>query len=94
MLSASSDPDAEVANRAFELGVLKQQLNGSEIASLLLNLRCLGAPHRMRAISRAIETGALDPAMDDAGVLSRRDVRLAAQATSEELLPVPKLGTG
>jgi len=48
----------------------------------------------MRSISRAIETGALDPAMDDAGVLSRRDVRLATQATWEEVLPVPKLGTG
>jgi hypothetical protein len=48
----------------------------------------------MRSISRAIETGALDPAMGDAGVLSRRDVRLAAQATWEDALPLPKLGTG
>jgi hypothetical protein len=36
----------------------------------------------------------VSPAMDDAGVLSRRDVRLATQATWEEVLTVPKLGTG
>jgi hypothetical protein len=81
------DLDTEVANRAFEIDVPKRQLNGSEIASLLVDLSRLGAPHRMRSISRAIETGALDRAMDDAGVLSRRDVRRATQATWEEVLP-------
>src|SRR6516165_338717 len=40
--SAHRQPRAEIADRAFELCVPEQQLNGSQIARLLVNLRYLG----------------------------------------------------
>jgi len=45
------DLDTEVPDGAFEFRVSEQQLDRSQIAGLLVNLRRLGAPHRMRSIS-------------------------------------------
>src|ERR1051325_3812283 len=64
----------------------KQQLDCSQVACLLVNLRRLGPPHRVRSISRAIQTGALDPAMDNRSVLSGRDIRLVAEPAREKEL--------
>src|ERR1700751_2887154 len=48
----------------------------------------------MRAVGRAIQPGTLDPAMNDQGVLPRRQVRLPPEAAREEvpLLPAGYLG--
>jgi hypothetical protein len=74
------DLDAEVANCAFELRVPEEQLHRPQVAGLLLNLRHLCSPHRVRPISRAIETGGCHPVMDDTRVLPCRDVRLVMKA--------------
>jgi len=80
------DFDAEVTDGAFEFRMPEQQLHRSQVAGLLVNQRRLGPPHRVRSISRAIQTGALDPAMDDSSVLSRRDMRQVTAAAREKEL--------
>jgi hypothetical protein len=45
------DLDAEIADGAFELGVPEQQLHRSQVAGLSVNLRHLGAAHRVGSIS-------------------------------------------
>jgi hypothetical protein len=35
--------DAEIANRALNLGMAKQQLHGTQIASSAVDQRCLGS---------------------------------------------------
>jgi hypothetical protein len=48
--------------------VPEEQQHRPQIAGLFVNLRHFCSPHRVRPISRAIETGAFDPAMDDTSV--------------------------
>jgi len=88
------DLDTEVTNRAFELCMSQQELNGPEVARLLVNLCSLCPPHRMRAIRRAIEPGALDPGMDDPTILSCRQMRLYQEAAREEVLSIPASDLG
>lgn len=66
--------DAKVADGAFQLRVTEQNLDGPKIARLLVNLCCLGAPHRVGAIGASVESDRRDPAMDNAGILPRRQV--------------------
>ena len=61
--------DAEVANGAFQLCVPEEQLDRPQVAGLLVNLRHLCSLHRVRPISRAIETGAFNLAVDDTSVV-------------------------
>jgi hypothetical protein len=39
--------DAKVSDGALQLGMPKQELNGSEVLRTLVNQRCLGSPHRL-----------------------------------------------
>jgi hypothetical protein len=92
------DLDAEITDRAFELRVPEEQLDGSQVAGLLVDLGRLRSPHRMRAIGGAVEPGALDPGMDDPRILPGRQVRLRPEAAREEVLSfvgfdLRKLGT-
>ncbi len=66
------DFDPEVTDRGLDLRMSETQLNGSQIAGLAVDLRRLGAAHRMRAEGRAVHPRALDPAMHDARVLASR----------------------
>jgi hypothetical protein len=54
----------------------EEQLDRSQIAGLAVDLHRLGAAHRMRTVGRAVHPGALDPAVHDARVLARCDMRL------------------
>jgi hypothetical protein len=47
----------------------------SQVAGLLVNLRRFGFAQPVRAVCRTIRAGALNPSMDDAGALPRRQVR-------------------
>jgi hypothetical protein len=69
------DLDPEIANGALQLGVAEQQLNRSQVAGLSVNLSSLRSAQRVCAVRRTIEAGALDPTMDDAGVLPCREMR-------------------
>ena len=44
--------DAEVSDGAFELGMAKQQLNGSQVLRPLVYQRRFRSPHRVRPIGR------------------------------------------
>jgi len=88
------DLDAEIPHRAFQFRVAEQKLNRSQIPRLLVYLRGLGAPHRVRPISRAIKPGLLDPSVYDACVLSRRQVRPVMNPAREKVLAGPKLSAG
>ena len=79
------DLDPEIANGALQLGVAEQQLHGSQVAGLSINLSRLRSAQRMRAVSRTIKTGALHPSMNDAGVLSRREMRLLPKAARKQV---------
>ena len=85
--------DAEVANGAFQLCVPEEQLDRPQVAGLLVNLRHLCSLHRVRPISRAIETGAFNLAVDDTSVLPCRYVRLIMKAARKEVLAVLWCGT-
>src|SRR5439155_21479359 len=60
----------------------------------LVNLGRLRPPHRVRPVGGAVKPGALDPGMDDARILSYREVRLRPEAAREEVLSIPRLDLG
>ena len=49
------DLDAEIAYRAFQLDVAKQELYGSQVLSTPVNQDCLGATHRLGAVDSGIQ---------------------------------------
>jgi hypothetical protein len=51
----------------------EQELHGTQVPRLLVDLRRFRPPHRVRAVCGTIEFGTLDPGMDDPQVLSRRE---------------------
>src|SRR5262249_12087563 len=81
------DLDSKVADRALELGVSEQKLNGSKVFGPAVDQRCLRPPDGMRAIAGGIEPDFLKPVIDDSGVLSCAKVRrLANTAWEKEVL--------
>src|SRR5215472_4866182 len=79
------DLDPEIANGALQLGVAEEQLHGSQVTGLPINLSRLRSAQRMRAVGRTIKTGALHPSMDDAGVLPRREMRPLLKTAREQV---------
>ena len=80
------DLDAEVADGALELRMPDEQLDGSQVAGLLVDLRRLRPTHRMGAVRGAVQPGALDPSLDDPRILACRQVGLRSGAAREEVL--------
>ena len=77
------DLDAEIADGALDLGVAKQELNGSEVPGSSVDQRRLGPPERVRAEFQRIETDAGNPLADEAGILSSRQSASRATASGE-----------
>ena len=73
----------EIANGTFQFGVSEQKLNGPEIPGLLVDQCYLCSPERMGPVLVRIKSNALHPLIDDAGVLARRQVRVAATDPKE-----------
>ena len=65
------DLDSKITDRPLDLRVPEKQLDRSQITGLAVDLRRLGAAHRMRAVGAAVHPGPLDPAVHDARVLAR-----------------------
>ena len=65
------DFNAEIANHAFELAVPQQQLHRPKVLRAAVNQRGFRPSQRVRFISSRVQTNGCDPAIDDAGVLSR-----------------------
>ena len=62
-----------------------KELDRSQIAGLAVDLRGLGAAQRVRAVSRAVHPGAVDPAMHDARVLPGRQMWLVVDAARKDI---------
>jgi len=77
--------DSKIADGALQLRVAEQQLYGSQVAGLPVNLCRLRSAQRMRAVRRTIETGAFYPSTDDAGILPRREMPLLPETAREQV---------
>jgi hypothetical protein len=62
----------------------KEELYGPQVTRLFVKLSRLCPAHRVRAVRRTIEPGAPNPLIDDARVLSCREVRLRAEPAREQ----------
>src|ERR1700683_1011596 len=78
------DLDPEVADRAFQLCVPEQQLNGPKILGAMVDQRRLGAPQRVRPLVSAVEAELLDPRIHNSGVLASRQVSRSANAARKQ----------
>jgi hypothetical protein len=65
------DIDPEIPDRALDLGVTEQELDGSEIAGSPVDHRRLRATHRMRAIGQRIEPNRPSPGSQQSCILAR-----------------------
>jgi hypothetical protein len=97
------DVDAEIANRALDLGVSEQDLNRSEIASGLVNDRHLRPPQRMRAVILAPKADGCYPLVHEPGKLPSADVFRSISSARKDIIieratsafqPVPEAGSG
>lgn len=66
--------NAEVANRTFQLGMAKQQLNGPQVLRALIDKGGLGPSHRVRPVGRRILPGSIGLVMHNSRILACRDV--------------------
>lgn len=62
--------NAEVSHSAFKLRVSQQQLDCTQILRALVDQRCFGSPHRVRAVGGWIKPGSFSPVMHYPGVLA------------------------
>ena len=67
--------DPKIPHGAIHLGVAKQELHGTQVAGLLVDLRDFCAPHRVRAISAGFQSDRCHPVSDDPRVLAGRDMQ-------------------
>ena len=82
--------DPEISNGALQLRVLEQQLYRSQVAGLPVNLSRLRSAQRMRAVRRAIETGAPSAARPR----SARQAILLGRCCPDSGPSGPRAGTG
>lgn len=68
------DFDTEVADRTLQLRMTQQELARSQIASALVDQRDLGPPQAMGAVESGIQPNQRDPIIEEAPILSGRNV--------------------
>jgi signal-transduction protein with cAMP-binding, CBS, and nucleotidyltransferase domain len=71
--------DPQISDGAIDLGVAKQKLNSTQVASLSIDFRHLSSAHRMGAVSAMAEKNygsviVVDPDRKVIGVVTERDV--------------------
>ena len=69
------DLDAEVSHGALELRMAEEQLHGSQIPGSPVDEGWLGTPDRVRSVPGRIKADFLHPAVNNASVLPRAEVR-------------------
>src|SRR5208282_2393442 len=79
------DFDLEVTDGALNLRMSENELDRSQVAGLAVDLRRLGTAQRLRAKGAAFHPRVVDPAMRDARVLPRRQVRLIVDPAREDV---------
>ena len=68
------DFDAEISDRAFDLGMAKQELDCTEVAGSPIDQSGLRSSKRMRAILQWIETNAFKPLAKEPAILTGREM--------------------
>src|SRR4029079_16179301 len=64
------DLDAEIPDRAFDLGMPEQELDSTEISCPPINQRSFCASQRMRTKQPRVQPDASDPFGDETGILA------------------------
>ena len=85
--------DAEIPDRAFDLGMAKQKLDCPEIASASVDQSSLGSSERMSSEKPRVQSNAANPFRNKARVLSRCHAALRTTATCEQELAGPFVGS-
>ena len=78
--------DSKIPNGAIHFGVAEQELDGTQVAGLLVDLRHFCAPHRVYAISAGFQSNRRHPVADDPRVLAGRDMQLFVKAARPHVL--------
>jgi hypothetical protein len=85
--------DAEISDRAFDLGVAKQKLNCPEIASASVDQSSLSSSERMSSEKPRVQSYAANPFRNKTRVLSRCHTALRTIATCKQELAGPFVGS-
>src|SRR3954453_22568069 len=80
------DLDAKIPNRALDLGMSQQELNGPQVACPSINQRSFRAAERMGTKQSRVQPNASDPLGDEAGILSSGHAAITAAITREQEL--------
>jgi len=75
------DLDTEIPNCALKLRMAEEQLNRSQIAGPLVDLRGLRPSHGVGSISQSVEADSRDLSVNDARVLAGRQAGSGVRAT-------------
>lgn len=81
--------DAEVSDRAFDLGMPKQKLSSPDISGPAIGQGGLCSPQRMSTIQPWIQTGAPDPLRDKPSILAGRHLTFGTTTACEKELARP-----
>jgi hypothetical protein len=83
--------DAEVTNRAFELGVAQEELYGAQVLCSSINQRRFGAAYGVGTVSGRIEPNLLDLGIYDPSVLPGAQMRRLTNPAWKEEVVGPKV---
>jgi hypothetical protein len=86
------DLDAEIPDRAFDLGMPEQELDGSEIACVPIDQGSFCASQLMRAKKPRVQPNASDPLRYEPRILARRHVAVGTTTAGEQELAGPFAG--
>jgi len=86
------DLDAEMPDRAFDLGMPEQELDGSEIACAPIDQGSFCASKRMRAKKPRVQPDASDPLRHEPGILARCHIPVGTTTAGEQELAGPFAG--
>src|SRR5205085_2220662 len=78
--------DAQVSDRAFDLGMSKQKLNGPEVSGPPVDQGGFCASQRMGAKQPRVQSGTPDPPRNKASILAGRHIGLGTTTTPEQEL--------
>src|SRR5471032_560237 len=86
------DLDAEIPDRAFDLGMPEQELDGPEIARPPIDQGSFSAAQRMRPEQPRVQSNAADPLGDEPGILAGGHTAVGAAMAGEQELARPFAG--
>jgi hypothetical protein len=69
----------------------EQELNGAQVLRAPIDQRCLRATHGMRAVGRRVKSDLLDPGLEQALILARRNVLAPTNAARKQKVAAGEL---